>query len=59
MNQTVTDDKPKQILTAKSITWFLLASIAMVAYYVFIDWGLMKVQGLNFFYLWDAGGSAG
>jgi hypothetical protein len=29
----------------------------MFGYYFLIDWALMEVQGLNFFYLWSSGGA--
>ncbi len=31
--------------------------IVMFGYYFLIDWALMEVQGLNFFYLWTTGGN--
>ncbi|MEE9258128.1 MAG: hypothetical protein V3U37_01190 [Nitrospinaceae bacterium] len=48
-------EEQKKFVTGKSITWFLIALIAMSGYYFFLDWGLMKVQGLDFFYLWSSG----
>jgi len=49
------DLEQKKFITGKSITWFLIAFIAVFFYYFFINWGLMKVQGLDFFYLWSSG----
>lgn len=46
----------KRWITFKSITWFLIALVAMSCYFLLIDWGLMEVQGLDFFYLWNTGG---
>ncbi|MFQ5673165.1 MAG: hypothetical protein ACE5G9_08725 [Nitrospinales bacterium] len=48
----------KKFITPKSVIHFIIALIAMTAYFVFIDWGLMKVQGLDFYYLWNVGGDA-
>tara|TARA_B100000959_G_scaffold55510_1_gene57868 strand:+ start:1987 stop:2265 length:279 start_codon:yes stop_codon:yes gene_type:complete len=52
-------EEQKQFITGKSITWFIIALIIMGFYYFFINWGLMKVQGLDFFYLWSSGGGGG
>ena len=49
----------KKFITGKSITWFIIALIVMTFYYLFINWGLMKVQGLDYFYLWASGGGGG
>ena len=49
------DLEQKKFITGKSITWFIIAFIAVFFYYFFINWGLMKVQGLDFFYLWSSG----
>ena len=49
----------KKFITGKSITWFIIAFIALCFYYLFINWGLMKVQGLDYFYLWNSGGGGG
>jgi hypothetical protein len=51
-------EEQKKFITGKSITWFFIALIAMSFYFFFINWGLMKVQGLDFFYLWSSGASA-
>ncbi len=48
-------EKPRKFVTAKSITWFIIASIAMITYYTLINFGLMKVQGLDYMYLWNVG----
>ncbi len=52
------EDEAKKFITGKSIMWFLIAAIAMSFYYLIIDIGLMKVQGLDFFYLWSGGEAA-
>ena len=49
----------KKFITGKSITWFIIALIAVSFYYLFINWGLMKVQGLDYFYLWNSGSGGG
>jgi len=49
------EDEAKRFITGKSIMWFIIAAIAMGFYYLIIDIGLMKVQGLDFFYLWSSG----
>ena len=48
-------DEQKKFITPKSIIWFIIALIAMTGYYFLINIGLMKVQGLDFFYLWSSG----
>ncbi len=57
MNEIRDDQKP--FITAKSIIWFIIAMIACSFYYLLINIGLMKVQGLDFFYLWTSGGGGG
>lgn len=52
-------EEQKKFITVKSISWFIVAFIAMSCYYFFINWGLMKVQGLHFFYLWTSGAGGG
>jgi hypothetical protein len=52
-------DEQRKFITPKSIIWFIIALIAMSGYYVMINVGLMKVQGLDFFYLWSSGGGGG
>lgn len=37
----------------------MIALVAMAGYYFMINVGLMKAQGLDFFYLWSSGGSGG
>ncbi|MFQ5716847.1 MAG: hypothetical protein ACE5GQ_07055 [Nitrospinales bacterium] len=49
-------EEKKKWITPKSITHFIIALIFMSLYYLLIDWGLMEVQGLDFFYLWNASG---
>lgn len=48
-------EQPKKFITTKSIIWFIIASIAMIGYYSLINYGLMKVQGLDYMYLWNSG----
>ena len=54
MNDLAADEQ-KKFITPKSIIWFIIALIAMTGYYFLINIGLMKVQGLDFFYLWSSG----
>jgi|TARA_B110000914_G_C15471084_1_gene450701 hypothetical protein len=49
----------KKFITPKSIIWFLIAFACMAGYYFLINIGLMKVQGLDFFYLWSSGSGGG
>ena len=53
MQDTVKEKK--RFVTGKSIIWFTIALACMTCYYIFINWGLMKVQGLDFYYLWNVG----
>jgi len=53
------EEEQRKFITPKSIIWFIIAMIAMGGYYLMIDIGLMKVQGMDFFYLWTSGGSGG
>ena len=48
------EETTKKFITAKSVSWFLIASVVSIAYYIMIDIGLMKAQGLDFFYLWNS-----
>ncbi len=48
-------DEEKKFVTPKSIIWFIIALTACGGYYFLINVGLMKVQGLDFFYLWTSG----
>ncbi|MBI5427927.1 MAG: hypothetical protein HZA02_06565 [Nitrospinae bacterium] len=48
-------EEQKPFVTVKSVSWFIIASMVCIGYYVMIDIGLMKVQGLDFFYLWTSG----
>jgi len=52
-------EEERKFITPKSIIWFIIALIAMAGYYFMINVGLMKVQGLDFFYLWSSGGGGG
>ena len=49
----------KKFITPKSIIWFIIAFACMAGYYFLINVGLMKVQGLDFFYLWSSGSGGG
>ena len=51
----LTAEEQKKFVTGKSIIWFLIALVCMGGYYFLINIGLMKVQGLDFFYLWSSG----
>ncbi len=53
------DSENKKFITPKSIIWFLIAMVFMAGYYFLINVGLMKVQGLDFFYLWSSGAGGG
>ena len=48
-------EEQKKFITPKSIIWFLIAMTVMSGYYLMINYGLMKVQGLDFFYLQNIG----
>ena len=52
-------EEQKKFTTGKSIIWFLIAMVCMAGYYFLINIGLMKVQGLDFFYLWSSGSGGG
>ena len=49
----------KKFITPKSVIWFLIAFACMAGYYFLINIGLMKVQGLDFFYFWSSGSGGG
>ena len=49
------EEESRPFITVKSIVNFFIAFIAMAGYYFLINWGLMEVQGLDFFYLWTSG----
>ena len=52
-------EETRPFITVKSITHFIIALVVMFGYYFLIDWALMKVQGLDFFYLWSSSGGGG
>ncbi|MFQ5449309.1 MAG: hypothetical protein ACE5E9_01700 [Nitrospinaceae bacterium] len=59
MNEPI-QEETRKFITPKSIIWFIIALIGMAFYFLLINVGLMKVQGLDFFYLWTSGsGGAG
>ncbi len=49
----------KKWVTSKSVIHFLIALTLMSGYYLLINWSLMEVQGLDFFYLWTTGAGGG
>ena len=53
------EEESRPFITVKSIVNFLIAFIVMSGYYFLINWGLMEVQGLDFFYLWSSGAGGG
>lgn len=52
-------EEPRKFITPKSIIWFIIALVVCSFYYLTINIGLMKAQGLDFFYLWTSGGGGG
>jgi hypothetical protein len=54
-----TADEQRKFITTKSVIWFIIALVIMGGYYLLINIGLMKVQGLDFFYLWSSGSGGG
>ncbi|MFP6637221.1 MAG: hypothetical protein VB778_01155 [Nitrospinaceae bacterium] len=54
-----TADEQRKFITTKSVIWFIIALVIMGGYYFLINVGLMKVQGLDFFYLWSSGSGGG
>lgn len=52
----IIQEEQKKFITPKSVIWFLIALTVMGGYYLLVNIGLMKVQGLDFFYLWTSGG---
>jgi len=52
-------EEQKKWITPKSIIHFLIAMALMSGYYLLINWSLMEVQGLDFFYLWTTGAGGG
>lgn len=49
-------EETRPFVTTKSVIHFTIALVVMFGYFFLVDWALMKVQGLNFFYLWASGG---
>ncbi len=58
MSEEIQEEK-KRFITPKSIIHFIIAAAAMGCYYVLINWALMEVQGLDFYYLWTTGSGGG
>ena len=52
-------EEQKKWVTPKSIVHFIIALALMSSYYLLINWSLMEVQGLDFFYLWTTGAGGG
>jgi len=52
-------EEQKKWVTPKSIIHFIIALALMSSYYLLINWSLMEVQGLDFFYLWTTGAGGG
>ncbi len=52
-------EEQKKWITPKSIIHFLIAMALMSGYYLLINWSLMEVQGLDFFYMWTTGAGGG
>lgn len=59
MEETHVEEEKKRWVTPKSIIHFLIAFILMAGYYYLINVALMKVQGLEFHYLWVSGSGGG
>ncbi len=53
------EEEQRKFITPKSIIWFIIAMVVMSGYYLMINIGLMKVQGMDFFYLWTSGAGGG
>ena len=52
-------EEQRKFITPKSIIHFIIALALMSGYYLLINWSLMEVQGLDFFYLWTTGAGDG
>ncbi len=50
-------DETRPFVTTKSVIHFIIALVVMFGYFFLVDWALMEVQGLDFFYLWASSGS--
>jgi len=57
--QQTQDEEKKKWITGKSLIHFAIAMIVMAGYYYLINVSLMKVQGLEFHYLWVSGEGGG
>lgn len=40
-----------QISTGKKVTMAIVSLILATAYFTFLDWALMDIQGLDYFYM--------
>jgi hypothetical protein len=40
-----------QVSTGKKITFAVLSLLAAAAYFTWLDWSLMSMQGLDYFYM--------
>ena len=52
-------EEERKFITTKSIIHFTIAITLMSGYYLLINWSLMEVQGLDFFYLLNVGSGGG
>ena len=55
MDESIQEEKRQKFVTVKSVVSFAIASLVCIGYYYAINVGLMKVQGLEFHYLWVSG----
>ena len=53
--ETQEEEENKSLFTVKSVIHFMIALTVMLGYYYLINFSLMKVQGLEFHYLWVSG----
>ena len=44
-------EQVSQVSTGKKIAFAIGSLILATAYFTFLDWGAMKIQGLDYFYL--------
>ena len=57
--ETQEEEEKKSLFTVKSVIHFLIAMVIMTGYFYLINYSLMKVQGLEFHYLWVSGTGGG
>ena len=58
-DNTEVTEQEKPMITGKFLMHFVIAAVAMSLYYYTINEALMKVQGLQFRYLWVSGSGGG